>query len=61
MRVDLDWHPSLRKALQTTPGRPRRDTPLDRQPAPFIDPDLFDTIPLLDQPTETTATAGEAS
>ena len=47
MRVDLDWHPSLRKALQTTPGRPRRDQELTVQPAPFIDPDLFDTIPPL--------------
>lgn len=47
MRVDLDWHPSLRKALQTTPGRPRRQTVLAVQPAPFIDPDLFDTIPVL--------------
>lgn len=52
LRIDLDWHPSLRKALQTTPGRPRRQTVLDTQPAPFIDPDLFDTIPLLDDPTE---------
>lgn len=48
MRVDLDWHPSLRKALHTTPGRPRRQTTVAVQPAPFIDPDLFDTIPVLD-------------
>ena len=52
LRVDLDWHPSLRKALQTTPGRPRRQHDLGPQPAPFIDPDLFDTIPVLDHPDQ---------
>ena len=44
IRIDLDWHPSLRAALHTTPGRPRPNVQLERQPAPFIDPDLFDPV-----------------
>lgn len=44
IRIDLDWHPALRAALQTTPGRPRPNVDLGPQPTPFIDPDLFDHI-----------------
>ena len=43
----MDWHPSLRKALVTTPGRPRPHVDLTPQPTPFLDPDLFDTIPVI--------------
>lgn len=51
IRVDMDWHPSLRKALVTTPGRPRPHVVLTAQPTPFLDPELFDTIPVI--PIET--------
>ena len=47
IRIDLDWHPALRAALQTTPGRPRPDVELGPQPTPFIDPDLFDHVPVV--------------
>lgn len=47
IRVDLDWHPALRAALQTTPGRPRAAAPSGVQPTPFIDPDLFDLVPVV--------------
>lgn len=45
IRIDLDWHPALRAALQTTPGRARPVAPTTPQPTPFIDPDLFDHVP----------------
>ena len=45
IRIDLDWHPALRAALQTTPGRARPSTRLSPQPTPFIDPDLFEMVP----------------
>ncbi len=45
IRIDLDWHPALRAALQTTPGRARPAVRLTPQPTPFIDPDLFDMVP----------------
>jgi hypothetical protein len=45
IRIDLDWHPALRAALQTTPGRARPQVKLTPQPTPFIDPDLFEMVP----------------
>lgn len=45
IRIDLDWHPALRAALQTTPGRARPAVRLTPQPTPFIDPELFDMVP----------------
>ncbi|MBA8793675.1 hypothetical protein FHX74_001280 [Friedmanniella endophytica] len=45
IRIDLDWHPALRAALQTTPGRPRPSVSIAPQPTPFIDPELFDLVP----------------
>lgn len=48
IRVDMDWHPSLRAALQTTPGRRRPKVDLTPQPTPFIDQDLFDGIPAIE-------------
>jgi hypothetical protein len=45
IRIDLDWHPALRAALQTTPGRIRTAAPSTPQPTPFIDPDLFEYVP----------------
>ena len=45
IRIDLDWHPALRAALQTTPGRARPAVSLTPQPTPFIDPALFDSVP----------------
>ncbi|QDP95005.1 hypothetical protein FOE78_02920 [Microlunatus elymi] len=45
IRIDLDWHPALRAALQTTPGRVRGIGPVEPQPTPFIDPDLFEYVP----------------
>jgi hypothetical protein len=45
IRIDLDWHPALRAALQTTPGRVRPSVRLAPQPTPFIDPDLFELVP----------------
>jgi hypothetical protein len=45
IRIDLDWHPALRAALQTTPGRARPAGQLTPQPTPFIDPDLFELVP----------------
>lgn len=54
IRVDMDWHPSLRKALVTTPGRPRPQVDMTPQPTPFLDPDLFDTIPLIPITTDPT-------
>lgn len=47
IRVDMDWHPSLRKALVTTPGRPRPHIDMTPQPTPFLDPELFETIPVI--------------
>lgn len=47
IRVDMDWHPSLRKALMTTPGRLRPAQPLVDQPTPFLDAELFETIPVI--------------
>ena len=44
IRVDRNWHPSLVWALETTPGRVRTKTTVIEQPAPFIDPELFDMI-----------------
>ena len=44
IRIDLDWHPALREALQTTPGRARPPAPPLVQPTPFIDPELFDQV-----------------
>jgi hypothetical protein len=44
IRIDLDWHPALRAALQTTPGRTRPPGPSVPQPTPFIDPDLFEHV-----------------
>jgi len=44
LRVDFDWHPALRQALHTTPGRPRPDQPMRIEPAPFLDPDLYGPI-----------------
>ena len=56
MRVDMHWHPSLAKALDTTPGRKRSNPEHGRDfPAPFIDPALFDEIELLDQTDGDTA------
>ncbi|MGV8909321.1 MAG: ATP-binding protein [Propionicimonas sp.] len=50
IRVDRDWHPSLKAALDTTPGprRPARVAPA-AQPAPFIDPELLDPIPRIEE------------
>jgi hypothetical protein len=45
IRIDLDWHPALRAALQTTPGRVRTAAPSVPQPTPFIDPELFELVP----------------
>jgi hypothetical protein len=45
IRIDLDWHPTLRVALQTTPGRVRPSMPTTPQPTPFIDPELFENVP----------------
>lgn len=47
IRIDLDWHPALRAALQTTPGRPRAQGPRKLQPTPFLDAELFATVPLI--------------
>ena len=47
IRIDIDWHPGLREALNTTPGRRRLPTPADAQPTPFLDPELFTSIPLI--------------
>lgn len=47
IRIDMDWHPSLRKALVTTPGRPRPPQDMTPQPTPFFDPELFETIPVI--------------
>ena len=48
IRIDLDWHPGLREALNTTPGRPRPGmADLADQPTPFIDAELFDDIPVV--------------
>jgi hypothetical protein len=47
IRIDLDWHPALRAALQTTPGRARPQGRLSPQPTPFIDPDLFEHVPAI--------------
>ena len=47
VRIDIDWHPGLREALNTTPGRPRPTVDLPLQPTPFLDEDLFATIPLI--------------
>jgi hypothetical protein len=48
IRVDLDWHPGLRDALNTTPGRPRPGmADLEPQPTPFIDDELFEQIPVV--------------
>ena len=40
----MDWHPSLRAALVTTPGRRRPIGTAEPEPTPFIDPELFDDI-----------------
>ena len=47
IRIDIDWHPGLREALNTTPGRHRLPVPADAQPTPFLDPELFTSIPLI--------------
>ncbi|HZA04262.1 MAG TPA: ATP-binding protein [Propionibacteriaceae bacterium] len=47
VRIDIDWHPGLREALNTTPGRRRLPTPAEAQPTPFLDPELFTSIPLI--------------
>lgn len=48
IRIDIDWHPGLRQALNTTPGRVRpAHVDLTPQPTPFLDPDLFASIPLI--------------
>ncbi len=47
IRIDIDWHPGLREALNTTPGRSRLPGPADAQPTPFLDPELFTSIPLI--------------
>jgi hypothetical protein len=47
IRIDIDWHPGLREALNTTPGRVRPTGDLAPQPTPFLDPDLFASIPLI--------------
>ena len=47
VRIDIDWHPGLREALNTTPGRHRLPTPAVAQPTPFLDPELFTSIPLI--------------
>jgi hypothetical protein len=47
VRIDIDWHPGLREALNTTPGRRRPIAPPDAPPTPFLDPELFATIPLI--------------
>lgn len=52
MRVDIDWLPGLREALQTTPGRKRPPQPQEQQPAPFLDEELFDLIPLMPRAEE---------
>lgn len=38
----VNWHPALRVALQTTPGRARPAAALAPQPTPFIDPAPFE-------------------
>ncbi|HEX8509349.1 MAG TPA: ATP-binding protein, partial [Propionibacteriaceae bacterium] len=56
IRIDLDWHPGLREALNTTPGRPRPSmADLGPQPTPFIDVELFDSIPVIPIPEENAA------
>ena len=52
IRIDLDWHPALRTALLTTPGRVRPAVELVAQPTPFIDPELFEMVPYI--PIDTT-------
>ena len=52
IRVDMDWHPSLRAALVTTPGRRRPAGATTPQPMPFIDPELFDGIAMIDDAAE---------
>lgn len=47
MRVDLDYCPGLREALNTTPGLVRGDHEMSAQPTPFLDPELFVTIPMI--------------
>ena len=47
IRIDIDWHPGLREALNTTPGRHRLPVPAVEQPTPFLDPELFTSIPLI--------------
>ena len=47
VRIDIDWHPGLREALNTTPGRRRPAAPPEAPPTPFLDPELFATIPLI--------------
>jgi hypothetical protein len=47
VRIDIDWHPGLREALNTTPGRRRPAAPPDAPPTPFLDPELFAAIPLI--------------
>jgi hypothetical protein len=47
VRIDIDWHPGLREALNTTPGRRRPAAPDEAPPTPFLDPELFASIPLI--------------
>ena len=48
VRIDIDWHPGLREALNTTPGPPpAAGARPDAQPTPFLDPELFTSIPLI--------------
>lgn len=47
VRIDIDWYPGLRDALNTTPGRPRPSLNFGPQPTPFLDAELFESIPLI--------------
>lgn len=47
VRIDIDWYPGLREALNTTPGRARPVLDLAPQPTPFLSEELFESITLI--------------
>ncbi len=47
VRIDIDWYPGLRDALNTTPGRSRPTVDLPLQPTPFLDEELFEAITVI--------------
>jgi hypothetical protein len=58
IRADLDWHPGLREALNTTPGRPRpMMADMAPQPTPFIDEELFEEVPVVPSPDDAESAA----